>query len=387
MNASTPPMTSPWRPVLVVLYAVSGLAGLAVGLYNPLIAVLMKQGGYTETAIGATSSLFFLCVILAAPGAGHLARRVSMRLTLAAGLLLSGAISFLFPFATSLLEWSLLRGALGIGIGLYLIGGQSAVNAFASDDHRSVVSGLHALAFGLGMGIGPLLGAGLFAVSTLLAFLVCGLVMWLAAAVVLRGLPVEVARPHAPLQWAQVRAMSLSLHAVFAYGVAEATLMGLFPVFMLDRGHSMATMSLAFSAFVIGGIASTLPLTRLADRIGPERVLGLCAFTGVIGSMAMVWTPVSWIALLSAALTGASLGPVFALALAIVGRLLPREDLPSGSAWFTAAFGVGSMFAPWLAALIMREFGSIHIFTLSTLLFASLLLRLFGTALPVRRLA
>jgi hypothetical protein len=40
------------------------------------------------------------------------------------------------------------------------------------------------------------------------------------------------------------------------------------------------------------------------------------------------------------------------------------------------AFSFGSLVAPWLSALIMRELGSVHVFTLSAVLFLSLLLRL-----------
>lgn len=373
---------SPWSRVLIILYIVSLLAGTAVGLYNPLIAVAMKEGGYSEMMIGGASSLFFLCVILTAPFAGFLTQKISMRSALCLGLLLSGIASFSFAGADNLTLWLGLRGLLGAGIGLYLIGGQSAVNTFASDANRTIVSGLHALMFGIGMGIGPVIGSSLYGINPAIAFYACAGILWVGAPVVLFGLPLEVAQKPKGLARDQIKTISLSLHAVFAYGVAEAILMSLFPVFMLDRGYSMTTMSLAFSCFVLGGIFSTLPLTKWADRVGQERVLSFCALVGVLGSIAMTLTTNPVLAMVASALTGASLGPVFALALALLGRLLPRESLPGGSALFTASFGLGSMFAPWLAALIMKEFGSIHIFTLSTILFGTLFLRLLTYRKP-----
>lgn len=374
---------SPRSRVLVILYVVSLLAGTAVGLYNPLIAVAMKEDGYSEMMIGGASSLFFLCVILTAPFASFLTQKISMRSALCLGLLLSGAASFALASADNLTLWLGLRGLLGAGIGLYLIGGQSAVNTFANDANRTIVSGIHALMFGIGMGAGPMIGSILYGIEPAIAFYVCAAILWIGAPIVLFGLPVEVAQKPRSLEREQIKTIGLSLHAVFAYGVAEAILMSLFPVFMLDRGYSMTTMSMAFSCFVLGGIFSTLPLTKWADRVGQERVLSFCACVGVVGSIAMTLTTDPILAMVASALTGASLGPVFALALALLGRLLPREALPGGSALFTASFSLGSMFAPWLAAWIMKEFGSMHIFTLSTILFGTLFIRLLATKKPV----
>jgi len=78
----------------------------------------------------------------------------------------------------------------------------------------------------------------------------------------------------------------------------------------------------------------------------------------------------------SPALTGAALGPIFAIALAIMGRQLPATCLPAGSGLFTSALCLGSMIAPFLAAIIVDFWGSKHLFTLGSVLFASVLVRL-----------
>ncbi|MDV3243009.1 MAG: hypothetical protein LOY00_14785, partial [Methylocaldum sp.] len=70
--------------------------------------------------------------------------------------------------------------------------------------------------------------------------------------------------------------------------------------------------------------------------------------------------------------TGLTLGPVFALALALLARILSRADLPGGTALFTAAFAVGSAGGPWLSAWIMRHGGGQHLFTPSMALFGML---------------
>jgi MFS-type transporter involved in bile tolerance (Atg22 family) len=75
---------------------------------------------------------------------------------------------------------------------------------------------------------------------------------------------------------------------------------------------------------------------------------------------------------------GASLGPVFAVSLALLAQLLSRDQLAAGTALFTTVFSLGSMIAPMSAALIMQYLGNEHIFSLALVLFSLLLLRLVG---------
>ncbi|MDO4231857.1 MAG: MFS transporter [Lautropia sp.] len=200
-STSLSPQTNPtpWRRELLVLYLVALLAGTAVGLYNPVISLRMKEVGFSETLIGAASSLFFLGVIVVAPIASYIARRHSLRAVLAFGLAIAGIGSTLFPMAETLEHWMLFRLVLAAGAGFYLIGGQSAVNTPAPEESRSLVSGLYALSFGVGMGIGPMVGGALFSVGANWAFYACALVLWLGIPVALLGMPSEASKQLVPL--------------------------------------------------------------------------------------------------------------------------------------------------------------------------------------------
>jgi len=364
-------------PALATLCLVSFLAGAAMGLFNPLISTLMAQHQVSDVLIGANSTLFFLFVLLAAPCATRLLRQIGARAVMAAGLLLSAASAVQIPLYDDLFAWFVLRAAMGVGVGLYMISGQTALNQLADDSRRAVLNGAHALAFGVGLGSGPLVGAALYAVSPMLAFGVGAGLMLLGLPSVLAFLPMLRSTPP-PFQAGLLRTLSVPLHAVFAYGVAEATLMSLYPVFLLRQGYSLRQIGLAFSVFVAGGILSTLPLSRLADRSGCERVLLGCALIGVLSTAALVQAKPIWLVAALSFVAGASLGPVFAVSLALLAQLLPRDQMSSGSALFTTAFSLGSMIAPMSVALIMQCFGSGHIFSLAMALFAVLSLRLLG---------
>ena len=364
-----------FAPALRALYGVAALAGAAIGLFSPLVATLMSRQGASEVLIGANSTVFFLCVMLAAPLAGRLVRLRSARFALMLGLLLTACVAMAFPWFSSVPLWFALRAVMGIGVGLYMISGQTALNHHADERQRALVSGMYALAFGIGMGAGPVLGAALFEVSPSLAFAAGSLILLMGIPMVWSGLPTQSTRLE-PARTGLLARLSIPLHAVFAYGVTEATLMSLYPILLLQRGYSVMMMSLAFSAFVLGALVSTVPLSHLADRIGRERVLLACAGVGIAATTGLVLTLHPLLSTLLSLLVGASLGPVFAIALALVGERLTREELPGGSALFTTAFSLGAMLAPLLSALIMRELGAVHIFSLGIVLFVSLLLRL-----------
>jgi MFS family permease len=366
-------------PALAALCSVSFLAGVAMGLFNPLISLLMAQHHVSDVLIGANSTLFFLFVMLAAPCAAYLLRQVGARAAMAGGLLLTAVSAAQIPLHDDLSAWFVLRAAMGAGVGLYMISGQTALNQLASDRRRTLLNGIHALAFGLGLGVGPLAGAALYGVSPVLAFGAGAGVMLLGLPGVLIFLPLLRSAPPQG-QAGLLRTLSLPLHGVFAYGVAEATLMSLYPVFLLRQGYSVGQIGFAFSVFVAGSMLSTLPLAHLADRVGRERVLLGCALVGVVSTAALVLAKQIVLVVVLSFVAGASIGPLFAVSLALLAQLLARDQLAAGSALFTTAFGLGSMIAPLSGALIMQHFGSAHVFSLTMLLLALLLLRIAGQA-------
>jgi MFS family permease len=259
-----------------------------------------------------------------------------------------------------------------------MVAGQTALTALAPEGRRATASGLQALAFGAGIGVGPLVGAALDPFSPVLAFGAGAFALVAGLCLVLRLRPLRVAAGAVadPGLW---RRVLLPLHAVFAYGTAEATLVSLFPVFMLRGGHDLGETSVALAAFVAGSLASVLPVTRAADRWGGLRAIGACAALGAAACIGLAAWPLNaapWSVALISGVAGAAIGPLFPLALSAVGATLPGEKRAAGSALFTMAFSLGSLCAPWLAGLAMQRWGPAHVFSLTTVLLASLLLHL-----------
>jgi MFS family permease len=364
-----------WTAPLPALYLVSALAGTATGIFNPLTSALLAAHGIHTQAIGLVSSVFFMFAFLATPLARWALQRHGARACIVVGMVLTAGAAVLLPLMGSLPGWLAARALMGVGIGLYMVGGQTALGHLVNDAQRSVASALQALAFGLGMGVGPLLGTALYATAPSLAF-------FAGAALLLAGVPVaywllpSLRLQAQPPRLDLARGLALPLHAVFAYGVAEATLLTMYPVFLLQQSHGVGNIGVAFAAFVAGGLVSSLPLSHLSDRIGREKVLLGCALAGVVASGSLVFAHHPMLVAALSMLTGASLGPVYAIALAVMAQRVAHADLGAGAALFTAAFNLGSMVAPWLSGLIMARWGAQQVFTLTAILFATLALRL-----------
>jgi len=361
------------RAALPGLIALSGLAGTSTGMFSPLIAALLTRAGVDEFGVGLASTLFFAALACVAPVAPACIARFGARSTLATGVLIAALAGAALPWTAGLAAWSALRLAMGAGVALYMVASQTALNQLVDDAHRATSNGLQALAFGVGLGVGPVMGAALDRLSPTLAFAAAGAALGLGLPLALATLPrlgsrcPEARRP-------VLGRIGLALHASLAYGAAEASLLALYPVYLLHAGADLHAVGIAFAAFVGGSLIATLPLAKLADRAGHGRVIAACGLAAIGSVIGLVGSAPDHVWLWSA-LCGASIGPVYALALADIGqRLGAAADLASGNSAFTVAFSLGSMLAPVVTGWLMHAFGDAQVFSVTIVLFASLVL-------------
>jgi MFS family permease len=385
LTASLPQPVAPrFSRDLRTLYAVSGLSGLAMGLFAPLVSTVMESRGYDALWIGALSTTYYAFQAAGSPLVERAMDRIGARGAMLFGLLVAATSAALFPWAHATGWLFAARAATGLGVAFYLIGGQAALMALSSESNRARVTGLHALSFAVGLAMGPLAGALLYQISPALAFLVGGACIAGGVPLVWHSLT-KVPPPSTRVRVPVMAKVKVPLHAIFAYGFAEAALFSLYPVFLLRQGFGVEQIGRAFSAFVVGSIASALPVAGLGDRFGRLKVLGLATALGVIATASLIAAQSATTLLLLSALAGASLGPIYALALALVGDSLTSEELPSGSALFTAAFSVGCIVGPVLTSLAMERLGHRSLFSLIVLLFAVLLLHIVLRSLQSTR--
>jgi MFS family permease len=346
-------------------------SGLSMGYFSPLLSALMKDLGHSDFLVGLVGTGYYACVAAGALWVGG--RRLSVPRALAVGLSAAGVLSAIAPIAPGLVGLAASRAGCGLAVGIYTTVAQAALLARTTERDRAVVTGIQALVFAAGLAAGPLAGAALYARSPIIAFAAGGAILLLA------GIATAV---WAAPEWRGGEALPTSaaarsrfpLLAAFVYGFAEAVLLSVYPLSLLDRNLPVGAMGLSCSAFVLGGLAATLPVSMLADRIGRGRVLLACAGCGLaaMAPLAAVDGAPALIGLSFA--VGASLGPLFGLALTLVRDRLSEHDLAWGTAGFMTSFNLGCIAGPATSSLAMTRLGARGVFAPTLALLAVLLL-------------
>ncbi|MEP0791427.1 MULTISPECIES: MFS transporter [Cyanophyceae] len=363
---------------LLALYIISFSAGASLGIFNPLISTFMEQRQIDEVWIGANSTVYFLTIALSTPLVEKLLRQTGIHRIMMFGLLLTSFSAPLFPMTAQLPFWFVIRIVMGFGVCCFLVSGQTALNNFSHESNRASVSGIYFLALGMGFVIGPVIGSRIYAISPQLAFIVGGGVLLCGLAFAWRDLPRKliVSTPSPTSSSKILNKLTLPIFGVFSYGFAEATLITLYPVFLLRQNYSVQQMGYTFSVFVVGSILSTVPVTQLADRSGKVRILFISVCIGLLASLGLIWVETYEIVLFVSFLAGASIGPIYPLCLSLIGEQLSEEELPSGTALFTTTYSFGCAAGPILSSIMMETFGGRHLFSLCIPLYAMLLLRI-----------
>jgi MFS family permease len=366
---------SPFSVGLPALYLVAFLSGISLGLFNPFVSTLMKEKGYDNIVIGANSTLYFFVIAAGTPIVASILRQIGLRKTMMLGFLLMGITAPLFAFTTQLSLWFIIRGVMGLACCLYLISGQTAINYFCNDQNRAMVNGLDALAFSLGFGIGPIMGAVAYNLSPKITFLLGSSLILSGIVVVFFGLPEKTVKFQKP-NFSIIQKLKLPLQGAFAYGFSVATLVSLYPLFLLEQNYGIERMGLIFGLFILGGLISTVPITHLADKMGKVKVL--------VGSVIIVIVSVFGLSLIEnpmitpflAFVSGVGMSPIFPLSLALIGSTVTLNELSSGSAVFTSIYSAGCTAGPILSAIVMTMMGTRYIFSLMLVIFVLFLLSL-----------
>jgi MFS family permease len=366
---------SPFATGLPALYIVAFLSGISLGLFNPFISTLMKQNNINDIVIGANSSLYFFVIAIGTPLVAKILRKIGLRKTMMLGFFIMAITAPLFPLTTQLPAWFLIRAVMGLACCLYLISGQTALNYFCNDKNRGIVNGLDALAFSLGFGIGPVMGAAFYNVSPEVTFLLGSGLILSGIIVVYFGLPEKDIKFPNP-NFRIIKKLKLPLQGSFAYGFSVATLVSLYPLYLLEQNYGVERIGYIFGLFILGGLVSTVPVTHLADRMGKIKVLSGSVIVVIISVIGLSFVENPNIIPFLAFVSGVGMSPIFPLSLALIGSRVTVDELSSGSALFTSIYSAGCTTGPILSAMVMSLVGTRYIFTLMLVIFALFFLSL-----------
>ncbi len=290
VSASKAPARLP-REVWSLITA-NAIIALGYGVVAPVLPQLARHFGVSISAATFVITAFAVMRLLAAPPTGLLVQRLGERKIYVGGVVVVAVSTAACAFAQTYWQLLAFRALGGIGSTMFFVSALGLMIRMSPPDARGRVAGMFSGAFLVGSVAGPVLGSLTAGLGLSAPFIIYGVLLLFAAAIVL------VSLRHSPLAApATGDEPVVSLRDVLGNGAYRAALLSNFatgwslfglrfalvPLFVvegLDRGPAVA--GLALTAFAVGNVIAVMPSGRLSDRIGrrPLLITGL-ALTGI----------------------------------------------------------------------------------------------------------
>ncbi len=329
--------------------------GLSVGQGGPLLSLLLEQRGVDATLNGLNAGATFIGVIVGPLLAPRLVRHFGIRdfLLICFGLDIALFLA-LKPFDT-IVAWFVLR-PLGAAVGSSIFtAGEAWINQLAGDAGRGRIIGVYAAALSAGFGLGPLI-LSITGISGWPPFVANAVISALAAVPLLgvrrTGGTFGGEAAATPLRMF-LRAPEI-MATVAVFGLYEAALMSLLPIWGVRSGLSERLTAATLSAVYFGSIILQVVIGWLSDRVSRIAALRLCGVAGLMGAALLANLPMPEAALFVVLFVwGGMASGIYPVALSIAGDRFRGGELVSVNAAMIIAYGLGALVGPPLGGLAM----------------------------------
>ncbi len=367
------------------LFAALLLIMMGNGLIGVLIGVRSELEGFSTTTTGFIMASYFGGFLAGSRLTPRIMARVG-HIRVFAGLSSLVATTALIhavwvvPFA-----WIGLRLVFGFAMaGLYVVV-ESWLNDTVTNENRGRVMALYmvfamgGLAAGqIGLVFGSPLGQTLF--------LVAGALMALAIAPVSLSINTapEFEAPPSMKTRDVYRAAPVGVVTAVGAGMANGALIGMAAVYATQVGMSNARTGAFVAAAAAGSVLLQWPIGQMSDRMDRRRAILLVTLGAVVVSAIGIGTSPESPGIVGVMLLLGGLSfPIYSLALSHVVDVLPAGRAVTGSVAIVFLTGVGSIFGPLLASVVMTSIGPAGFFW--TIAFVHGAMALFGLYRIVRR--
>ena len=266
-----------------VLIASNAVIALGYGVVSPVLPQYARNFGVSISAATFVITAFAVMRLCFAPATGLLIQRLGERRVYVTGILIVAVTTGACAFAQTYWQLLLYRSLGGIGSTMFFVSALGLMIRISPEDARGRVAGMFSTSFLLGSVGGPVLGAATAGLGLGAPFIIYGVALMIAAAVVFFSLrnsslaaPAQQTEPTVTVRVAlQQKAYRAALLSNFAMGWSVFGLrMALVPLFVaeaLDQGPGMAGLTLA--VFAIGNVSAVFPSGYLSDRVGRRTLL------------------------------------------------------------------------------------------------------------------
>ncbi len=328
--------------------------GLSIGEGAPLMSLLLEARGTDAMLNGLNAASAFIGVLVGPLLAPRWVRWVGLRNLLLTCFALDILVFMLVKVFAGLGAWFVLRIMLGVIGSTIFTASEASINLLAGDARRGRIIGIYAAALSAGFALGPLLLA------------VTGITGWApfianAAITACAMLPLfglgelrrELGRRGVGLVGV-VRRAPLIVCAVGLFGLYEAAMLTLLPIWGVRRGLGAGAAAATVSVVYVGAIVLQVPIGWLSDHLQRPAVLQLCGFAGLAGALLLIVATASGTVLYALLFVwGGVASGIYPLALGMAGDRFRGNELVTANAAMIMAYGLGALLGPPLGGMAM----------------------------------
>ena len=361
-------------PLSALLIGMSGLL-LGNGLFGTLTALRMSLEAFDQTLIGIVVSAHSLGFVLGCFGGQRIIGATGHIRTFAAFAAIMAVCVLIMPITVQPATWIPLRAVFGFASAIVFMVAESWLAGSASPEIKGRVFSIYMVVNKGSFGAGQLLllfgdpaGDRLFMLTAIL-YTIC-------------LVPIALARTSGPQHLSAERLSFKALYELSPVGVvaalitgfANASLIGLGPVFALGVGLEISEVSFFMVAFMLGSLAFQIPIGRLSDRFDRRTVLIGVAAAGAVCCGAMAFAVDAGAVLLFALslIIGGLSATVYPIAMSHASDHADPGTMVSLMAGLLLAFGLGATVGPILASLLMAEIGPSGLYVFAAAMYLGL---------------
>ncbi|WP_448851951.1 MFS transporter [Corynebacterium sp. 335C] len=284
-----------------VLVSAAFIIALGFGLIAPVLPQYARSFDVSVFAASFVVSSFSIMRLCFAPASGRLVDRIGHRRTYLTGLSIVAGSTLLVAVAQDYWQLLAFRALGGVGSTMFTVSAMALIVRISPPAIRGRCSSLYGGAFLTGNVVGPMAGAAMASWGMRVPFLIYGVALFLATAVVAVLLNPEALRQKVPKSaqpmmtlreaWSD-SAYRSALCSAFANGWSNfgvrVAIVPLFAAATFSQGAAVAGLALTF--FALGNVSALTFSGTLSDKYGrkPLILTGLAVnavFTGIFGLM------------------------------------------------------------------------------------------------------
>lgn len=377
----TTPFNTPRQP-LVIAPISALLIGLFIcalgnGLQGTLVAIRAGLEGFSEEAIGAIMSAYFVGYMIGSVIAPNFVQRVGHIRTFAVMASIASAATLAHVLIITPLYWWIFRAINGFCIAGLAVVIESWLNGHAAPENRGQILSIYGLIAVGAIGLGHLL---LNIADPHSFFLFC-----LASIVISLSLvPVSLTRSAPPslpgLSHFNLpylfKVTPLGVVGMVITGLTMSAFAGMGPTFAQSIGMDTTGISFFMTFIMLGTVIMQWPIGRLSDKIDRRAVIALAALANALVCLGFIIgssTDLTFLLPLAFLLGGFG-QPLYALCSAHANDIIETDEILSTASSLLLLFSLGSSLGPFLASLTMGKIGPKGLFMFIGLLYVVLFL-------------